>query len=120
MDQLQVGVKVLVARKVVLAFPRLMVVPEGVGLDGVVAGPLDPQQAVAPEGARDAAVVERPGDDKCPLAVDKKPFAVKVYEWPGGGRGGKQIVIAARKARREGREGGKAEGEAGEKAAAVH
>jgi len=90
---LQEGVQVLLAFEVELAFVRFVVVPKGVGLDGVVTRPLDPQQAVPPQGARSPRVVHIARDDERPLAVDQKPVPVEVDRRLCGGERREDAVV---------------------------
>ena len=72
-----------------------MVAPERIGLNRIVARPLDPKEPVPPEGARNPAVVQRPGDDEDALSPDDEAAPVEVNRLLRGGGRGKKILIGS-------------------------
>jgi hypothetical protein len=85
---------VLVAREVEDARLDLVVIPEGVDLDAVEARALDAQQAVAPQGARDAGVLNAGRREEGALAVDEEAAFIEVDRAFGRRERGVEILRA--------------------------
>jgi hypothetical protein len=70
MDQLEEGIKIVVAGKLELTFLRLMKIPERINFDCIESSAFESEQSITPEFARNPGILHAGGNDERSAAVN--------------------------------------------------